>query len=236
MNGDTMRSPGARAPEITGEEEEANAYSALVRKEEEELAKMKEAAATSQVVSALSKLGIEEAKDNHVFNENKFPASPKRPSFLLKSPSEYLPMIRRGFTRGEEKEQEQVISVGWKIEVRNRKEREEMLRDEVDRFEIKLKRFANMLEEGIDVTMWQLHRSVELSGEETDEFGLVSTPVTIKLHRRGKLFVQAVLAFSLRGGYLSKAIGRHRGELMLGKLRCPMRLLGLFSLILLFRS
>ena len=121
-------------------------------------------------------------------------------------------MIRRGFSRAEEKNDEQVISVGWKVEVRNRKEREELLRDEVDRFEIKLKRFTGMIEEGIDVTMWQLSRKVELGGEEKDEFGLKSTAVTVRLHRRGELFVQAVLAFTLRGGYISKAIGRHRAD------------------------
>mmetsp|Transcript_13441 Transcript_13441/g.31236 ORF Transcript_13441/g.31236 Transcript_13441/m.31236 type:complete len:294 (+) Transcript_13441:107-988(+) len=74
-----------------------------------------------------------------------------------------------------------------------------------------MKRFNSMLEEGIEVTMWQLSRRVELGGQEKDEFGLKSTAVTVKMHRRGDLFVQAVLTFSLRGGYLSKAIGR-RGD------------------------
>ena len=38
-------------------------------------------------------------------------------------------MIKRGFSsRFEEKEEEPVVSVGWKVEVRNRKEREEALR------------------------------------------------------------------------------------------------------------
>mmetsp|Transcript_27750 Transcript_27750/g.40963 ORF Transcript_27750/g.40963 Transcript_27750/m.40963 type:complete len:1607 (-) Transcript_27750:96-4916(-) len=137
----------------------------------------------------------------------------KKPSaFLLKSPSEYLPMIRRGFSLSEKKDEEELVSVGWKVEVRNRKEREELLRDEVDRFEIKMKRFNSMLEEGIDVTVWQLSRKIELGGDEKDEFGLKSTAVTVKMHRRGDLYVQAVLNFSLRGGYISKAIGRHRAD------------------------
>lgn len=77
------------------------------------------------VMTALHKLGIDEAKDNRVFNQEK---TEKRSS-LLKSPSEYLPMIRRGFSsRFEEKEEEPVVSVGWKVDVRNRKEREESLR------------------------------------------------------------------------------------------------------------
>jgi hypothetical protein len=143
---------------------------------------------------------------------SKQPGPDNRRSFLLKSPSEYLPMIKRGFSRAEEKNEEQVISVGWKVEVRNRKEREELLRDEVDRFEIKMKRFRGMLEEGIDVTIWQLSRKVELGGEEKDEFGLKSTAVTVKMHRRGDLHVQAILTFALRGGYISKAIGRHRAD------------------------
>lgn len=151
----------------------------------------------------MDKLGGEEAQAGEKDN---------RRSFLLKSPSEYLPMIRRGFQRAEEKSDEQVVSVGWKVEVRNRKEREELLRDEVDRFEIKMKRFNSSLEEGIDVTMWQLSRKVELGGQERDEFGLKSTSVTVKMHRRGDLYVQAVLNFTLRGGYISKAIGRHRAD------------------------
>jgi len=145
---------------------------------------------------------------------NRTPAEEKRNdgrNFLLKSPSEYLPMIRRGFSMTEKKE-EQVVSVGWKVEVRSRKEREELLRDEVDRFEIKMKRFNSMLEEGIDVTMWQLSRKIELGGSEKDEFGLKSTAVTVKMHKRGDMYVQAVLNFALRGGYISKAIGRHRSS------------------------
>ena len=177
------------------------------------------AAITPEIVSALNKLGITEAKGNHVFAEEKqqYPepepeSVPSRRGFLMKSPSEYLPMIRRGFTRADEKEEEQVISVGWKVEVRNRKEREEMLRDDVDRFEIKMHRFASILEDGIDVTMWQLNRSVDIGGEEKDDFGLKSTAVAVKLVRRGELFVQAVLTFSLRGGFMSKTLGRHRAD------------------------
>ena len=74
-----------------------------------------------------------------------------------------------------------------------------------------MKKFNSFLEEGIDVTMWQLNRSAEFTGDEHDEFALTAAPVTVKLQRRSNLFVQAVLTFSSRGGYLSKAIGRNRG-------------------------
>ena len=69
-----------------------------------------------------------------------------------------------------------------------------------------------MLEEGVDVVMWQLNRGQpDVSGGETpDDFALKSSHVTVKMHRRGDLYVQAVLTFILRGGYLSKAIGRNR--------------------------
>jgi len=160
-----------------------------------------------EVATALGKI-LPEGRSNRAPGEEK--QNDKR-GFLLKSPSEYLPMIRRGFSMTEKKE-EQVVSVGWKVEVRNRKEREELLRDEVDRFEIKMKRFGSMLEEGIDVTMWQLSRKIELGGSEKDEFGLKSTAVTVKMHKRGDMYVQAVLNFALRGGYISKAIGRHRSS------------------------
>jgi hypothetical protein len=71
-----------------------------------------------------------------------------------------------------------------------------------------MKKFNSHLEEGIDATMWQLNRSTELTGEEHDEFALKATNVTVKLQRRSNLFVQAVLSFSSRSGYLSKALHR----------------------------
>ena len=120
-------------------------------------------------------------------------------------------MIKRGFTNAEEKESEEV-AVGWKVEVRNRREREEFLRDEVHKFEAKLKKFSSSLDEGVDVVMWQHNKASPdvAGGEATDDFPLKSSHVTVKMHRRGDLYVQAVLTFILRGGYLSKAIGRNR--------------------------
>jgi hypothetical protein len=46
---------------------------------------------------------------------------------LLKSPSDYFPLIRRGHLNKVEKDAE-VISSGWNVEVTSRKEREETLR------------------------------------------------------------------------------------------------------------
>lgn len=119
-------------------------------------------------------------------------------------------MIRRGFGKDEEKEEE--VAIGWKIEAANRREREEVLRDGVHRFEAKMNKFLHLLEEGVDVVMWQLNRAAPdvAGGEATDEFALKSSNITVKLHRRGDLYVQAVLTFMLRGGYLSKAMGRNR--------------------------
>ena len=73
-----------------------------------------------------------------------------------------------------------------------------------------MKKFNAQLEEGIDLTMWQLNRSAEVEGDVTDEFALKNTNVTVKLQRRSNLFMQAVLTFSARGGYLGKALGRNR--------------------------
>jgi hypothetical protein len=111
------------APEVTGaEEEKEQAASKKLQEEEKEL----DEEMTPEVMTALNKLGIDQAKDNRMFNRET--AEKKRPS-LLKSPSDYLPMIRRGFSsRFEEKDEEPVVSVGWQVEVRNRKEREEALR------------------------------------------------------------------------------------------------------------
>jgi len=64
----------------------------------------------------------------------------------------------------------------------------------------------------VDAVLWQLNCGApDMSGGEvSEEFALKASHVTFKLHRRGDLFVQAVLTFMLRGGYLSKAIGRNR--------------------------
>lgn len=66
-----------------------------------------------------------------------------------------------------------------------------------------------MLEEGVETVMWQLNRSAEQSAGD-DEFAVKSSHVTIKMQRKGDLHLQSVLNFNLRGGYLSKAIGRNR--------------------------
>jgi hypothetical protein len=158
---------------------------------------------SAEVQHALDRLGIKEQKNDEV-----------RSSFVdtLRASAELIPRIRRGFGVDEEKEAEDVMAVGWKVEIRNRREREEALRDDVHRFEIKMKKYLHMLEEGIEVVMWQLNRgSPDMSGgETTDEFALKASNVTMKMHLRGELFVQAVLNFILRGGYLSKAMGRNR--------------------------
>lgn len=163
----------------------------------------KKDARSAEVQDALVKLGIEEKKE---------PAT--KPSLLhnLKASADFIPMIRRGFTGNEEKVEEEALTIGWKVEIRNRREREEALRDDVHRFEVKLKKFTTMLEEGVEVVMWQLNRGQPdvSGGEAQDDFSLKASHVTVKMHRRGDLYVQAILTFMLRGGYLSKAIGRNR--------------------------
>mmetsp|Transcript_12606 Transcript_12606/g.27352 ORF Transcript_12606/g.27352 Transcript_12606/m.27352 type:complete len:1624 (-) Transcript_12606:148-5019(-) len=133
----------------------------------------------------------------------------------MRSVSDYFPMIKRGFI-GEEKEEgaAEVVAVGWKHDVTSRKEREEGLRDEVRVFESKVKRFYPLLEEGIDVTVWQLNKSAEVGvdGPGGEEFAVKSSSMTLKLHRRGDLLVQTVLTFNSTGGYLSKALGRRRDK------------------------
>lgn len=162
---------------------------------------------------------------------------------LKRSASEYFPMIKRGFTGDEvDEESADVMPMGWKHDIASRKEREEALRyvalvdrtciflsiefaqanycnsfyfsDEVRRFEIKVKKFYPLLEEGVEVTMWQWNRSAEIGvdGQGGDDFVVKSSSMTLKLHRRGELLVQTVLTFNSTGGYLSKALGRHRRE------------------------
>lgn len=118
-----------------------------------------------------------------------------------------LPKIRRGINKGEEKEEG--VVVGWKNDVKTRKQKEEVLRDQVHTFESKMKGFVHILEEGVDVTMWQLNRSEERNSPA--EFALKSSHVTVRVQRRGDAWVQSMVNFTMRGGYLSKAIGRNRG-------------------------
>ncbi len=77
-----------------------------------------------------------------------------------------------------------------------------------------MKKFYPLLEEGVEVTMWQWNRSAEIGvdGSGGDDFVVKSSSMTLKLHRRGELLVQTVLTFNSTGGYLSKALGRHRRE------------------------
>lgn len=108
-------------------------------------------------------------------------------------------------------EEESLVSVGWKVEVTSRKEREEALRDEAHQFEVKLRKFTSALEQGIEVTMWQLNRNSEFAAETKDDFTLKGAQVQVKLLRRGEYLVQGALAFNMKGGYLNRALSRRRG-------------------------
>lgn len=84
-------------------------------------------------------------------------------------------------------------------------------REEAHQFELKLKKFANVLEQGIELTMWQMNRNVDFGSNPKDEFTLKGSQVQLKLERRGEFLVQAALTFSMKGGYLQKALNRRRG-------------------------
>ena len=75
------------------------------------------------------------------------------------------------------------------------------------RFEIKTRKFYASMEEGVEVTLWQLNRNGDGS-EKKQDFVLSNAPTSMKLHRRGEMLLQAVLTFNSRGGYFSKALGR----------------------------
>jgi len=117
-----------------------------------------------------------------------------------------MPKIRRG-GKGEQKDD--AVVLGWKADVRSRKQREEVLRDEVHRFESHMKGFVHSLEEGVDVTMWQMNYSDAKNSPA--EFALKSSHVTVRIQKKGDMWVQGMVNFTSRGGYLSKAIGRNRG-------------------------
>ena len=72
-----------------------------------------------------------------------------------------------------------------------------------------MKGYVHSLEDGVDVMMWQMNRAEEKDAPA--EFALKASHVTVKIQRKGELWVQGIVNFTLRGGYLSKAIGRSRG-------------------------
>ena len=74
---------------------------------------------TPEVASTLGKLGLEH------------PLEKKEKPTIMRSPSEYFPLIRRGFlgeSTDDKPEDEEELAVGWKVDFANRKEREESLR------------------------------------------------------------------------------------------------------------
>ena len=120
------------APEITGSEDQKEEEILQKKKEEEmedeEMKKIRKESVTPEVLSALNKLGVKGAQNNRIFEQEK---KKERPTpQILKSPSEYFPMVRRGFASQNEKddEEDEVVAVGWKVEITNRREREEGLR------------------------------------------------------------------------------------------------------------
>lgn len=82
--------------------------------------------------------------------------------------------------------------------------------DNAHAFELNLRKFGAMLEQGFEVTLWQWNRNSEFNPENDDDFAVKGSSVQIKLHRGGDFLVQASLVFSMKGGYLSKALNRRR--------------------------
>eukprot|EP00934_Nitzschia_sp_Nitz4_P002310 Nitzschia sp. Nitz4//scaffold3_size479765//246480//251709//NITZ4_000105-RA/size479765-augustus-gene-1.601-mRNA-1//-1//CDS//3329550773//2310//frame0 len=141
-----------------------------------------------------------------VFGAGKTEEKEKEKPRTSVSADNLLPKIKRGLA---EEEKEDGMVVGWNSEIKSRKEREELLRNDVHRFESQISTFTHHLEDGVDVVLWELVR-----GEDKDapaEFPFKQSHVTVKMQRKGDMLVQAVLNFTMRGGYLSKAIGRNRG-------------------------
>jgi len=192
-------------PEITGAEKQEVQTIKTEKKDDKKDNKMKEvkerrhSSVTPEVASTLGKLGL---KHPATTEEDK----PKTPN-ILKRPSDYFPLIRRGFlgdtSENPEEEEEEVLTVGWKRDFANRKEREQSLRDDVRRFMIRMKRFYPSLEEGVSISLWQLCES-----DGVENFNLKSSKVLLKLNKRGEKLLQAVLTFNASGGVLSKALGR----------------------------
>jgi uncharacterized coiled-coil protein SlyX len=138
-----------------------------------------------------------------------------QPRQLVTSPSDYLPMIRRGFAKLtpdgiSHHDDKSVVSLGWKHEITSRKEREELLRDEAHRFEMHMKDLYLKLEHGVEITMWQYNKTSDFTADSDGEYRVKGSQIMLKLQRKGELLVQAFLAFNTKGGYLSKALSRRK--------------------------
>ena len=67
------------------------------------------------------------------------------------------------------------------------------------------------MEQGIEVTMWQLNRNTDFAAETKNDFTMKGSQIQVKLQRRGEFLVQGALTFNEKGGYLTKALSRRRG-------------------------
>jgi len=146
-------------------------------------------------------------------DEEKFDRKMENVFRRIRSPREFLPIIKRGMSNrsnGNDINEENVVERGWKVEVTSRKEREESLRNDVHRFEVKMKNLYSTLEQGGEVSMWQCNKPSADDVKGNNDFSLTNTPVKVQLQQRGRFLVQAVLTFTMAGGYFSKALNRRR--------------------------
>jgi len=107
-------------------------------------------------------------------------------------------------------EENRVDDFNIKVNSTNRKERLESLRDRVRKFEVKLDQFSSTMEQGFEVTMWQLNMINDNGIIKKDNFNQKSTLVHIKMNHHDGKVLQAVLTFKIIRGYFRKVLSRHR--------------------------
>lgn len=79
----------------------------------------------------------------------------------------------------------------------------------MQRFEVKMKNMYSILERGGEVTMWQMN--VQSEYDQTKEhFSLKNTQVQVKLQQKGRYLVQALLTFTMKGGYFANKLNRRK--------------------------
>jgi len=127
--------------------------------------------------------------------------------------SSFLNNVRLQLNEKEsEIEQNDFIDFESKMGVTNRKERLKALRDDVRRFEVKLQQFYSKIEEGFEVTMWQLNIINDDSEIKEIRFTQKATLVHMKMINKENSLINAVITFTIIRGYFRKVIGRHRDE------------------------
>uniref|UniRef100_A0A6U5KAD7 Uncharacterized protein n=2 Tax=Corethron hystrix TaxID=216773 RepID=A0A6U5KAD7_9STRA len=177
------------------------------QEEAEEFKKIQEESVTPEVMSALRKLGVNEARNHPLF---KFSDSSKSLQGST-SPSDYLPMIKQKSSKSFMESADKISrnKLGLTVDISSRNVMETQLRKSMYEFEEKMSTFRESLENGADTVIWQLESRISTAGEdEGDQFIIQNSHVTMKLVKRGEGLIMSVLTFTKGKGVFGNLMGK----------------------------